>query len=184
MYARTGRLERVLPASRQAFYGNVTVGGGRAGYALYSPMFSSPVRPANSAWFAFLEPRAQDFYLDWERAANEVVATLRSEAGRDPFDRDLQDLIGELSTQSEAFRTSWAAHNVHLHTTGVKHLHHPVVGELHLRFERLDLSPDSGLTIFAYVAEPGSGSEEALNLLASWTATLEEPHAATAADGA
>jgi transcriptional regulator with XRE-family HTH domain len=158
--------------------------GNPLGYALYSPMFDSPIQPANSARFAFLEPRAHDFYLDWERAANEVVAVLRSEAGRDPYDRALQDLVGELSTQSEEFRTRWAAHNVRFHTTGVKHLHHPVVGDLHLNFERMDLSVDTGLTIFAYAAEPGSSSEEALNLLASWAATLDQAETAQATNRA
>jgi transcriptional regulator with XRE-family HTH domain len=148
--------------------------GNRLGYALYSPMFDSPIQPANSARFAFLEPRAHDFYLDWDRAANDVVAVLRSEAGRDPHDRGLQDLVGELSTQSEEFRTRWAAHNVRFHTTGIKYLHHPVVGDLHLNFERMDLSADTGLTIFAYAAEPGSSSEEALKLLASWAMTPDQ----------
>jgi MmyB-like transcription regulator ligand binding domain len=155
----------------------------RLGHALYSEMFAAPVRPANSARFAFLDPRATDFYLDWERIANDVVAVLRSEAGRDPYDRDLSDLVGELSTQSEAFRTRWAAHNVRFHDTGVKHLHHPVVGDLSLTFERMELSADPGMTIFAYTAEPGSRSEEALSLLASWTATLDQAEPAHATDG-
>ena len=118
-------------------------------------------------------PRARDFYLDWDRAASDAVAVLRSAAGRDPHDRDLSDLVGELSTQSEAFRTHWAAHNVRFHINGVKHFHHPVVGELSLNFERLELGADTGLTIFTYTAEPGSRDEEALELLGSWAATLE-----------
>lgn len=115
-----------------------------------------------------------DFYGDWERAANECVAVLRSAAGRDPQDRDLSDLVGELSTQSEPFRTRWAAHDVRFHDAGVKHFPHPVVGDLDLSFNRLELAADLGLTIFAYAAEPGSRSEEALSLLASWTATAVE----------
>jgi transcriptional regulator with XRE-family HTH domain len=156
--------------------------GNQLGYALYAPMFESPVRPANGARFAFLDPRAANFFVDWERVASDVVATLRSEAGRDPHDRRLSDLVGELSTQSDAFRTRWAAHNVRFHDKGVKRLHHPGVGDLSLNFERMDLPADTGLTIFAYTAEPGSKSEEALNLLASWAATLDEPAHAT--DGA
>jgi hypothetical protein len=98
---------------------------------------------------------------------------LRSEAGRNPYDRGLSDLVGELSTRSDPFRTWWAAHNVRYHQTGTKRLHHPVVGELELSYEVLDVSADDGLTIAAYSAEPGSRSAEALDLLASWTATLE-----------
>jgi hypothetical protein len=100
---------------------------------------------------------------------------LRTEAGRDPSDRGLSDLIGELSTRSDDFRTRWAAHNVRLHRTGVKHFHHPVVGDLTLAFEAMELTADSGLTLTAYSAEPRSASEDGLKLLASWAATLEQP---------
>jgi transcriptional regulator with XRE-family HTH domain len=144
------------------------------GRALYSEMYVDPVRPVNHARFVFLNPRAPYFYGDWERAANDTVAILRSEAGRDPYDRGLSDLVGELSTQSETFRTRWAAHNVRIHQTGVKHVHHPVVGDLSLTFEMMELRADTGLTILTYTAEPGSKSEEAVNLLGSWAATLDE----------
>jgi transcriptional regulator with XRE-family HTH domain len=148
----------------------------RLGQALYSDMFDDAVRPANHARFVFLSPRAQRFYADWDRAASDTVAILRSEAGRDPYDRNLSDLIGELSTRSEEFRTRWAAHNVRIHRTGVKDFHHPVVGDLSLTFEMMRLTADTDLAILAYGAEPGSRSEEGLNLLASWAAA---PHAAT-----
>ena len=118
----------------------------------------------------FLDPRSEDFYNDWDHVANEVVAILRSQAGRNPYDRELTNLIGELSTQSETFRTKWATHNVRFHDTGTKRLHHPIVGDLELTYEAMELSADSGLTMFAYTAEPGTKSEQTLNLLASWTA--------------
>jgi transcriptional regulator with XRE-family HTH domain len=153
------------------------------GYALYSPHVSGG-RPANGARFVFLDPRAERFYVDWDRVANEVVAMLRSEAGRDPYDRALSDLVGELSTQSEAFRTKWAAHNVRIHDTGIKRLHHPVVGDLELTYEAMELSADTGLTMFAYTAEPGSKSEQALNLLASWSATSDQAEPAHVNDPA
>ena len=124
-----------------------------------------------TARFVFLDPRAETTFGDWDRAARETAAILRSAAGRDPHDRDLSDLVGELATQSEAFRTHWAAHNVRFHATAVKHFHHPVVGELSLSFNRLDIAADHGLTLFTYAAEPGSRSEQALNLLGSWAAT-------------
>jgi transcriptional regulator with XRE-family HTH domain len=144
------------------------------GRALYSQHFDSPHGPPNSARFAFLDPRATAFYVDWERVATDVVAVLRAEAGRDPCDRDLSDLVGELSTRSEAFRTMWAAHDVRRHTTGVKRFHHPVVGELTVTYEAMQLVADPGLTLFVYTPEPGSKSQEALSLLGSWTATLHE----------
>jgi transcriptional regulator with XRE-family HTH domain len=152
------------------------------GRALYSEMYRDPVRPANHARFIFLNPRAHDFYRDWERAASDAVAILRSEAGRDPYDRGLSDLVGELSTQSETFRTRWAAHNVRIHQTGVKHLHHPVVGDLSLTYEMMELRAETGLTILTYTAEPGSKSAEALHLLASWAATPDEVETIQATD--
>ena len=152
----------------------------RLGYALYSELFVDPVRPANSARFMFLNPRSRDFYPDWEQIADNIVATLRGAAGRNPFDEKLTKLVGELSTRSEDFRTRWAAHNVRLHRAGVKHLHHPVVGELELRYEGMELPADPGLTLFVYTAEPGTRSEDGLKLLASWAATRELEDAAPA----
>jgi transcriptional regulator with XRE-family HTH domain len=143
------------------------------GRALFSELYASPARPANHARFVFLDPRAESFYPDWDRAARETAAILRAAAGRDPYDRDLSDLVGELATQSEAFRTHWAAHNVRFHATAVKPLHHPAVGDLSLSFNRLDIAADSGLTMFIYAAEPGTRSAEALNLLGSWAATVD-----------
>ena len=125
----------------------------------------------NAARFIFLDPRATDFYKDWETVANDVVWLLRAEAGRDPYDRALSDLVGELSTRSEDFRVRWATHNVKFHRTGIKRFHHPIVGDLELTYEGFELPGDPGQTIFAYTAEPNSASQEALNLLASWTAT-------------
>jgi hypothetical protein len=141
------------------------------GRALYAPQLSGPRRPPNTAWFVFLDPRAPGYYREWERVASDCVAILRAEAGRNPYDRDLSDLVGELSTQSELFRTLWAAHDVGRHETGLKRFHHPVVGDVDLTFESMQLVADPGLTIFAYTAEPGSKSAEALRLLASWAAT-------------
>jgi transcriptional regulator with XRE-family HTH domain len=148
------------------------------GRALYSELFRDPTRPANHARFTFLNPGAHDLYPDWERAANDGVALLRAEAGRDPYDRDLTDLIGELSTRSEEFRTRWATHNVRLHQTGAKRFHHPIVGDLTLTFEMMELAADPGLNLLTYTAEPGSKSDEALNLLGSWAATVDSEHAA------
>jgi transcriptional regulator with XRE-family HTH domain len=152
------------------------------GHALFSELYAAPTRPVNNARFVFLDQRAETFYRDWDRVASESVAILRWAAGRDPHDRDLSDLVGELATKSEAFRSRWAAHNVRFHNTGVKDFHHPVVGELTLSYNRLDLAADPGLTIFTYAAEPGSRSEEALKLLGSWAATVDPAEPARAAD--
>jgi transcriptional regulator with XRE-family HTH domain len=152
------------------------------GYALYSPICADPVSPPNNARFIFLDPHASDFFRDWNKVANDIVALLRAEAGRDPYDRELSDLIGELSTRSEEFRRRWAAHHVRIHTTGVKLIHHPVVGELELAFESFPLAADPGQSLLAYTAEPGSPSQDGLNLLASWAATSDTIERPTATD--
>lgn len=145
------------------------------GRAVYSPMFDGFRRPpVNTARFTFFDPRARDFFGEWERAARDVVSTLRSEAGRNPHDKALTDLIGELCTRSEEFRVWWAAHNVRRHRSGTKHLRHPIVGDLYLNYELMELPADDGLAIVTYSAERGSASQQALDLLASWVATGED----------
>lgn len=141
----------------------------RLGRALYAPLFNSPVG-GNAARFLLLDPRGAEFYTDCDQAVDDVVALLRSQAGRAPFDKVLTDLIGELSTRSETFRTRWARHDVRQHVTGDKRLHHPVVGDLDLGFETMDLPADPGLTLLLYTVEPGSEAEQALAFLASWAA--------------
>ena len=130
----------------------------------------------NSARFTFLDPARHEFFRDWDKAADDTVAILRAEAGRDPYDRNLSDLIGELSTRSEEFRTRWASHDVRIHATGTKRLHHPVVGDLDLSYESFP-APDQGQNLLVYVAEPHSPSHDALNLLASYAATHQPERA-------
>ena len=169
-YVRTGRLD-ILAVNR-------------LGHALYAPVLAGQPLPVNLARFLFLEPHAGDFYVDWDKTANDAVAILRGEAGRNPHDRRLQDLVGELSTRSPEFRARWAAHNVRLHRTGGKQLHHPVAGDLELTYEALALPADPGLTMITYTAEPGSATQDALDFLASWAATLDQSATAQAPDQA
>jgi len=124
----------------------------RVARALYAPLLAGPRRPANNARFVYLDPASRDFFTDWDRAADDIAAMLRSEAGRNPYDKKLVELIGELSTRSEDFRTRWAAHNVRFHRTGQKKLHHPVVGDLDLNFEAMELPSQPGLTLLVYTA--------------------------------
>jgi transcriptional regulator with XRE-family HTH domain len=151
------------------------VAANRLGRALFSPAFADPATTTNLARFTFIDDQATEFFTDWEDIANATVALLRVEAGRDPGDRKLSDLVGELATRSHEFRVRWAGHNVRLHDHGDKRFHHPVVGDLTLSFEELPLAADPGLTITAYTAEPGTASHDALALLASWAATPDQP---------
>lgn len=149
----------------------------RLGHALFSEMFDDAVPPVNAARFVFLDPKAQDFYQDWEGNTRQIVAILRAEAGRSPYDRQLSDLVGELSTRSDLFRKLWGAHDVKEHRTGTKSIHHPLVGDLDLTFQSMDLAYDRGLQMLVFSAEPGSASHDRLQLLANWVAT--SPLAAT-----
>lgn len=141
------------------------------GRAFYSPVIGDGGRTPNLARFQFLDPTSRDFYPDWELFAEMCVAIMRAEAGRDPYDKDLQDIVGELSTRSETFRTLWAAHDVRTHGSGTKRFNHPVVGELILAYEELAVTADPGNILMVYSAEPGSPSAERLRLLASYGAT-------------
>ncbi|MEU9871987.1 helix-turn-helix transcriptional regulator [Actinomadura sp. NPDC048021] len=139
--------------------------------AFYDDVYATPGNQANLARFTFLDPTARRFYPDWDLAADITVAILRTEAGRNPHDKDLHDLVGELSTRSDGFRTRWGAHDVRHHGSGTKRFHHQVVGDLTLAYEGLEMAAEPGLTLTIFTAEPGSASEEGLRLLASWAAT-------------
>ncbi|WEH38061.1 helix-turn-helix transcriptional regulator [Streptomyces sp. NBC_01218] len=146
--------------------------------AFYADVYASAGNQANLARFQFLDPASRRFHPDWEQAADMAVAILRTEAGRSPHDKGLHDLVGELSTRSDDFRTRWGAHNVRHHGTGTKRFHHRTAGDLTLAYEGLEMAAAPGLTLTIYTAEPGSSSEEGLGLLASWAATSQPftPH--------
>ncbi|MFJ3804331.1 helix-turn-helix transcriptional regulator [Streptomyces sp. NPDC090088] len=152
------------------------VAANRLGFALYAPMFADGHKPpVNIARFKFLDPRGRDFFgINWEESTNITVSLLRTEVGRAPYDKGLTDLIGELVTRSEEFRSAWAQHNVRQLYTGAKKFRHPVVGDLTLAFDAMHLPAQPGLTIGVMTAEPGSHDEDALKLLASWAASGEE----------
>jgi transcriptional regulator with XRE-family HTH domain len=156
-YIRNGRLD--------------ILAGNALGRALFAPIFTSPARPVNAARFTFLDPAAAEFYPDWDAVADQNVATLRAEVGRNPYDKALSDLIGELSTRSDTFRQRWARHEVRRHRAGAKRLNHPLVGQMTFTYETMELAADEGLYLIACGVAPGSRDADALNLLASWHAT-------------
>ncbi|MFF1553255.1 helix-turn-helix transcriptional regulator [Rhodococcus erythropolis] len=152
--------------------------------AFYKDMYDMPGQRPNFARFAFLDERAYAFYPDWDALADITVAILRTEAGRDPHNKDLHDLIGELGTRSEEFRRRWGAHDVRHHGTGFKTFHHPIVGDMTLAYEGLEMAAEPGLTLTIYTAEPGSPSAERMQLLASWAASEYQAAVPTASERA
>lgn len=153
----------------------------RLARALYAPVLADPRRPANTTRFLYLDEAAREFFVDWDRIANDAAAMLRLEAGRTPHDRALIELVGELSTRSEVFRQRWASHDVQFHRSGMKRLRHPVVGQLDLNFESMELPSEPGLALNVYTATPGSPTADGLKMLASWAATQDLTEAQQAA---
>ncbi|MGV9824008.1 MULTISPECIES: MmyB family transcriptional regulator [unclassified Gordonia (in: high G+C Gram-positive bacteria)] len=142
--------------------------------ALYSPILADPRRPANTTRFIYLHPaEAAEFFVDYDRIAADAAAMLRLEAGRDPHDQELIQLVGELSTRSEVFRRRWASQDVRFHRSGRKRLRHPAVGQLDLDFEGMELPSEPGLQLNVYTAAAGTPTADGLRLLASWAASEE-----------
>jgi transcriptional regulator with XRE-family HTH domain len=154
------------------------IAANRLGRALYSPVYDDPRRPVNTTRFAYLNPAAKEFWRDYDRITHDAASMLRLEAGRNPHDPEIIKLIGELSTQSELFRQRWASRDVMFHRSGMKRLHHPVVGDLDLNYESMELPSEPGLVLNVYTAPTGSPSADGLRLLASWAATQEAEFAA------
>lgn len=142
------------------------------GKAMYAGLIAGSAGQWNHARYLHLDPGSQQFYPEWDQIADYSVAMLHVAAGRNPYDRELSNLIGELATQSEDFRARWAAHDVHEHQTGVKKVRHELVGEMSLIYQTLSLPGEPGLTMYLYTAEPGSPSADALRLLSAWTAPM------------
>jgi hypothetical protein len=161
-YLRAGvRPQRPLgPAFRQLTCARLLQGRVRHAWPAAEP------RP-----FTFLDERARDFHADWGNAADVVVSILRTEAGRDPHDKELHDLVGELNTRSLELRRRWSSHNVRHHGAGLRTFRHPIVGEMNIAYEGLEMAAEPGLTLTIYSTEPGLPSEPAMRLLASWAAT-------------
>jgi transcriptional regulator with XRE-family HTH domain len=150
------------------------------GRAMHAAVYDSAAgETPNFARFTFLHDDSHHFYPDWEGAADTCVAILHTEAGRDPHDKELHDLVGELSTRSTDFRRRWSDHNVRYHGAGTKHFRHRDVGDLDLVYESVDMISEPGLTLTLYAAEPASPTAHALDLLASWAAADAETGSAS-----
>jgi transcriptional regulator with XRE-family HTH domain len=150
------------------------------GRALYAPVYEDTACGNNTARFCFLSPAARQFYVDWEQIARTAVGALRVAAAKDPYDRELSNLIGELSTRSDAFRVMWGAHDVRVFRDGTKRFRHPAVGQLDLDHETMFLAADEQIGVAVYSAVPGSPAEDGLKLLASWAAGTRQPASADA----
>ena len=134
-----------------------------------------PAPRRNLARYYLLDPEARERVGDWERIAAETVAILRLEAGRHPHDRQLADLVGELTLRSPEFSTWWNDHRVLRRTHGSKHYHHPLVGDLYFSYESFQVPGDTDQALCVYNVEPGSDTSQGLQLLTSWTTSQQAP---------
>jgi transcriptional regulator with XRE-family HTH domain len=142
----------------------------RLARAVLTDFDAMPATRRNLARYYLLDPEARERVGDWERIAAETVAMLRLEAGRYPNDRQLADLVGELTLQSPEFSGWWNDHRVLRRTHGAKVYHHPIAGELEFAYESFQVPGDAEQTLCVYQVEPGSATADGLRLLASWTA--------------
>lgn len=142
--------------------------------ALIGDFAELPPKERNMPRRVFLDESAREFYPQWDAVAAESVEYLRLYAGRYPDDPELAELVGELSIHSAEFREFWARYGVKDKCFGVKVMHHQLVGGLTLQYETFTLPDDPDQMLVTYSAVPGSESEAALRLLASWSIPAPE----------
>lgn len=142
---------------------------------LYTDFGQLPESQRNYARLLFLDPAMRSLHGDWEEAARTSAATLRMEAAQEPDDPQLEALVGEISVRDPDFAVWWGAHKVTTASYGIKHFHHPIVGNLTLDCDTWDSPDGHQQRLVLLTAEPGTSSHEALRILASWTAPTGEP---------
>lgn len=169
----SGRADRWIRRTTIGCVGMLALIAGTVSY-LHMHFAGAAERSAPVGGCADADPAAPDFFSDWDHADDDISAVLRSEAGANPHDKELIELIGELSTRSEEFRRRWAAHDVRFHRPGRRRLVHPVVGVLDLDFEAMVFPAHPGLTMLAYTTPAGTPTADSLRMLASLAITAEK----------
>nr|WP_307530871.1 helix-turn-helix transcriptional regulator [Streptomyces umbrinus] len=143
----------------------------RMARALLADFGAMPVRDRNAVRWVILDEAARSLFAqDWEKSASMFVGTLRMDAAHHPDDTRTAELVGELSMKSDRFLRWWAGQKVVEPSHGTKTLHHPIAGRLTLRTEALTFPGDPDQTLFTFLADPGSPSDEALTVLSAWAA--------------
>lgn len=138
----------------------------RLGRALYAPLYDRTTGVPNLARFIFFDPYAEQIFPEWKRTADEAVGLLQAEAARSPHSPGITQLVGELATRSEEFRTRWAAHNVTAHRHGIKRFCLPEVGEFALTYNVFAVTAVPGASLVGYTAVPNSPAAHAMQILA------------------
>lgn len=142
--------------------------------ALFTDFAAIPAGQRNYVRLLFTHPAFRTLHRRWEHDARDAVAALRMEAATDPDDPELARLVGELAVLDEDFRRWWAEHRVNSATYGTKSYRHHLVGDLTLDCDTWSSPDGSGQRLMVLTAEAGSPSDEALRILASWTAPAQQ----------
>lgn len=150
----------------------MNVVGSNAMWRNLFPDLSSAGRPPNVARWTILDPRARTVYPEWECVAREIVDTLQATAAKFPSDADLAQLVGELCTASSDFAQWWSDRRVFQRSTGAKRVRNSVVGEITINYDAFVSVADAEQVMVIYTAPAGSPADEALSLLASWSAVV------------
>lgn len=137
------------------------VGWNAAGLRLLPGLSDLPVSQRNAARYGFLHPAARELFVNWEEQVTGLVTGLRQLSATEPAATDVSDLVAELAEASTDFRRLWDRYDIDLYVTGSQELRHPLVGELTIDYQVLEIQGEGGLTLMAYHAEPGSPEYEA-----------------------
>ncbi|MFD3745803.1 transcriptional regulator [Nocardia sp. NPDC058633] len=141
---------------------------------LAEALYSSFAATDNLVRMVFTDPAGPEFFVEWHRAAQATVASLRLAVGHDPHDARLTRLVEEISAASPAFHQLWEQGHVRGKTAEAKELLHPDVGRLSLTFQAFDVRDKPGQQLVIYQAQPGSPSDHALKLLESLSANYRD----------
>ena len=104
----------------------------------------------NLVWWMFTDPGARKVYVHWEEEASGMLGRFRAAAGRRPDDPDFTELIERLHQASPEVRNWWPRHDVAPVGGGIKHLHHPALGDVAFQHTVLQVAdhPEQMLVYF------------------------------------
>lgn len=144
----------------------------RGAVALFGDFAKMDARERNGAWRFFMSPAARTCYPKWEEAAPKFVAQFRAVAAKYLDDPCFTKLINDLLEASPEFRHYWSKHDVASPSDGLKHIYHPVVGELTLEYTSLLVPDYPDMRMIVYPAAKGSIEEQKLRALIDGNALL------------
>ncbi len=105
----------------------------------------------NLARYTFQHPAARTVLREWRAAADEQAGRLRRAIAHWSHEAHVTALVDELRAEPE-FEVRWNAHPIAERRRGVRRLAHPVVGDLDVAEEVLDLADDAEQQLVTWLA--------------------------------